>query len=75
MAEQKLIDIDGLRTFRTKVVDAINEKVKDCVSSENTEEVAASVEEAIMEQYGTSIAQLRLELSEIKARIAALEGK
>lgn len=45
------------------------------VSAEETDEVAPSVEESIMSQYGTSIAQLGHELSEIKARIAALEGK
>lgn len=45
------------------------------VNAETTDEIAASVEESIMSQYGTSIAQLGLELSEIKARIAALEGK
>ena len=36
------------------------------VSAEETDEVAASVEESIMAQYGTSIAQLGHELSEIK---------
>lgn len=35
------------------------------VSAEETDEIAASVEESIMTQYGTSIAQLGLELSEI----------
>ena len=39
------------------------------VSSESTDEVAASVEESIMAQYGTNITQLGLELSEIKEQL------